>query len=273
MSAAAAAMYGAADFLGGRSAARWNALRATAVSQVSGVPVLIAGLALVDAPAVRAADLWWGAAAGVSGIAGIALYYHALSIGPMSVAAPVAAVVSAVVPLATGVAGGERPGSAALLGVAVGVTAVGLLSAPPRRRSERASRRAVVPALLGGAGFGGFYALLAHASASSGLWPLLPERILALVVLVPIAVALRPAASAGGALTLAVGAGLTDMAANVLFLLATHRELLSIVGVIVAMYPASTVVLARWVLGERLHRLQLAGIALAGAALALIAAS
>jgi drug/metabolite transporter (DMT)-like permease len=267
-----AALYGTADFLGGLSAARWNAIRATAVSQLAGVPVVVVGLLVVDAPSVHASDLWWGLAAGVAGIVGIACYYHALSVGPMSVAAPVAAVVSAVIPLASGIAGGERPSALAVLGVAIGVTAVVLLSASSRREPTPDVRRALLFAVLGGAGFGGFYALLGQASASSGLWPLVPERVLAAVVVVPVAILVRPSASSAGRLMLGVAAGLADMAANVLFLLATHRELLSLVGVIVAMYPASTVLLARWVLGERLRRSQLAGILLAGAALALIAA-
>jgi drug/metabolite transporter (DMT)-like permease len=66
-------------------------------------------------------------------------------------------------------------------------------------------------------------------------------------------------------------AGILDMSANVLFLIAVRRELLSLVAVIMAFYPASTMVLARIVLGERTVRRQLAGLALAAVAVTLIA--
>ncbi|MCI0721375.1 MAG: EamA family transporter, partial [Acidobacteria bacterium] len=58
--------------------------------------------------------------------------------------------------------------------------------------------------------------------------------------------------------------------ANILYLLAVRRGLLSIVATLTALYPASTIILARIVLGERLRLLQLAGVACAVAAIVLI---
>jgi drug/metabolite transporter (DMT)-like permease len=61
------------------------------------------------------------------------------------------------------------------------------------------------------------------------------------------------------------------MAANLLFLLASRLGLLSVVGVLLALYPASTVLLALLVLKERLHRVQLVGLAVASGGVVLIA--
>ena len=66
-------------------------------------------------------------------------------------------------------------------------------------------------------------------------------------------------------------AGLFDTFSNVLFLLATNLGDLSIVAVLSSLYPASTVVLARAVLDERMSRTQLGGLAAAITASALIA--
>jgi drug/metabolite transporter (DMT)-like permease len=272
MAAGSAAFYGAADFLGGLSASRWTAVRATAVSQAAGIPILLIGAAIVDAPAVTSADLAWGFAGGLSGVVGIASYYHALAIGPMSVTAPMAAVTSALLPLGVGLASGERPGVVPLGGALLGVVAVAFLSVAPHPDARRGGLGAVRWAVLGGLGIGGFYAFLGQASPDAGLWPLLPERILATIVLTPIA--FRPrfrGREAEGRYRLGLAAGVADMGANMLFLLAVHRDLLSLVGVISAMYPASTMALARFVLHERLARLQVVGAALALISLAMIA--
>jgi drug/metabolite transporter (DMT)-like permease len=67
-----------------------------------------------------------------------------------------------------------------------------------------------------------------------------------------------------------LGAGILDMSANLLFLLAERRGLLTLVSAITALYPASTVLLARFVLHERLARSQVVGLFLAALGLALI---
>ena len=78
---------------------------------------------------------------------------------------------------------------------------------------------------------------------------------------------------AAGSLRAILLAGVLDMAANVLYLLAVQRGLLSLVAVIVSLYPASTLLLARQILGERLTAVQVTGVGLALGAVALIAAS
>jgi drug/metabolite transporter (DMT)-like permease len=65
-------------------------------------------------------------------------------------------------------------------------------------------------------------------------------------------------------------AGVLDMAANALFLVATQQGQLAITGVLASLYPVSTVILAQVVLRERLVTAQLAGLATAAVAVVLI---
>jgi drug/metabolite transporter (DMT)-like permease len=69
--------------------------------------------------------------------------------------------------------------------------------------------------------------------------------------------------------TLAV-VGTLDITANGLFALAATKGLVSVVAVLSSLYPVVTVVLARFVLGERLHRVQRLGAAVALVGVALI---
>ncbi len=64
--------------------------------------------------------------------------------------------------------------------------------------------------------------------------------------------------------------GAFDVAASALYLLATRYGPLSIAVTLSSLYPASTVILARGVLGERLNGLQVAGVACALLAITLI---
>ncbi|MBU6215738.1 MAG: EamA family transporter [Acidobacteria bacterium] len=281
LAAVSALSFGVGDFLGGLSARRMPAVLAALTAQVAGL-VLLVGLALVAGGDAAGADLAVGAAAGVSGAAGLVLFYWALAEGKMSVVAPLSAVMSALVPMGFGLLTGERPSTVALLGALVALPAIALIAREPgdevgdgELSPEPAGHRrrwVLAAATAAGVGFGGFFVLLSRSADGSGMWPLVSARTTAAVVVAVTAIALRPGRFTASGLRAAMFGGCFDVAANALFLVATREGLLALVGVIGAMYPASTVVLARLVLNERLARHQLWGLALAAGAVAAIAA-
>jgi drug/metabolite transporter (DMT)-like permease len=273
----AAGFYGAADFAGGLVTRRAAALPVVFLSQACGLVLVALALPLLPAATPSTADLWWGAAAGLTGGIGVALLYHALSIGTMSVVAPTTAVAAVALPVLTSIALGERPGWLPLIGIMVGIVAIVLVSRQTVQPAVRPTDRPAVrpsglgPALLAGIGVGLFLLTIAQTRTEAGMWPLLTDRI-ASVAFFGIVVgggrrSLRMPVSLAA---LAIGAGALDMIANALYLLAVRIGPLSPVVTLASLYPASTILLARGILGERLSAWQTAGVLTALVAVTLI---
>lgn len=269
---ASAVVYGAADFCGGLAARRSAVLAVVGVSQLAGLLALLLLLPVLGG-SPTGSDVLWGTAAGLAGAAGLAVFYRALADGVMSVVAPVTAVCAATVPVGVGLALGESLQLPAVVGIVLALLAVGLVSAERGRPSLRPDRQAGLgPALLAGTAFGLFFVLLDQPSEGSGLWPLVPARAASLLLVLVTAAISRSRPRLGpGAVPLVVLAGVLDMAANALFLLAAREGPLAVAGVLASLYPVSTVVLAQGVLRERLHRSQAFGMVTAIAAVVLIA--
>jgi drug/metabolite transporter (DMT)-like permease len=161
--------------------------------------------------------------------------------------------------------------------VALALLGVVLVSRGPAEdpAHARVTVRVVGIALLAGVGFGLYFVLLAQAPATSGGWPLLVSRVASALVVVALAVGAghqrRLGRLSGGVVRLAVLAGALDALANLAYLLAVRQGLLSLVAVVVALYPAATILLARLVLGERTGRAQRLGLAVAAGSVTLIA--
>jgi drug/metabolite transporter (DMT)-like permease len=116
-----------------------------------------------------------------------------------------------------------------------------------------------------------FYLALAETSPDAGLWPLFAARATSVSIFTAIALIGRHSLRmAPPLLRLVIACGLLDMVANALYLLATRGGPLSVIVTLASLYPASTVVLARIVLGERLSALQIAGVSCAMVAVVLI---
>ncbi len=269
--------FGAGDFYGGLSARRMPALWTTVVAQAVGL-ALVAVAAAVIGGSPLASDLRLGVAAGAVGGLSLAAFYWAMAQGPMSVVAPLSAVTSAVVPVAVGMFSGERPGSVAVAGIVLAVPAIALISREGRAEDAPADRGSATMtvaavAVLTGTGFGAFFALVSHTGDDSGLWPLVAARSTAVPLALAVVALARPAGPTIRGSRLATFTGVMDALGNALFLFASRHGMLALVGVIGAMYPASTVALARFVLGERVARHQLVGLFTAGAAVILIGLS
>ena len=271
-----AGFYGAADFTGGIVTRRAAAIPVVLLSQACGLVLVAIAIPLLPAATPRTADLWWGAIAGLTGGIGVALLYYALSIGTMSVVAPTTAVAAVALPVLTSIALGERPRLLVVLGMALGVAAIVLVSRAPRSpspegRGGQGVRTGLGPALLAGIGVGLFLLTLAQARPEAGMWPLLTDRIASVAFFAIIAgVGRRSLRMPVRLATLAVFGGSLDMIANGLYLLAVGIGPLSPVVTLSSLYPASTVLLARAILGERLSAWQTAGVVTALVAVLLI---
>jgi drug/metabolite transporter (DMT)-like permease len=126
-------------------------------------------------------------------------------------------------------------------------------------------------ALLSGASFGLLFVFYDRAGDDSGMWPLLGARLASTPILVIAYLASRPHGRVDRSTALvAMLVGVLGTTANLFYLLASRRGLLTIVAVVVAMYPASTVVLATVLDGERMRRPQLLGLTIAAVALVFV---
>ena len=272
LSLLAAASYGLADFSGGFASKRASAWSVALVACLTGGVLVLAPSAVLGGEPTTS-DLWWGAAAGVGNGFGTAFLYRGLSSGRMGVVAPVSGVGAAVIPVVVGVALGERPAALVWLGIVLALPAIWLVARDPAGLNA-AGPAGVVDGSLAGLGFGLFFVALGQVSEDAGLLPLAVNQLVAGVVIVLVALALRQpwlprdrAASLGGGI-----AGALGTFAAVLFLAASQRGYLSVTAVLTSLYPAFTVLLAATVLREHVHRAQAAGLLLCAVAVSLVAA-
>ena len=266
---ASAALYGAADFLGGLASRRASTITVVVWSQASGLVLLLLVLPLLPDASPSRSDFLWGAIAGIAGSIGVGLLYRALAIGTMAVVAPTTAVWAVVIPVMAGVLAGERLAALTMAGMALAVIAIVLVS--QERRTTQVARKGMGIAFLSGVAIGFFFLALARTSAAAGMWPLVASRALSLVLFGALGLATGQSLRLVSPVSkVAVGSGVVDMAANALYLAATRHGALSVVVTLASLYPASTVLLARVLLHERLSALQVSGVVCALAAIVLI---
>jgi len=296
---AAAVLYGTADFLGGVSSRRASVFAVLATTVPAGAAVVIVVALLGEAPGLSSllghglgsptsvggwAAVGWAAVSGVCGAAGLIAFYAGFAAAPISVVAPVAALMSTVLPVGIAIADGERLTAQMVAGGLICLVAIVLVSMPATRRTRQGQQgdpnagaaarlRGLAYGAVAGAGFGLFFLCLKNAGQSGVLWPVAISRTAGTVVAIGLAVATgtRPWRRDGrGPGVIALVSGAVDAAANVCYVLATRVGLFGLAVVITALYPGMTVLLARWVLGERMRWLQRAGLLLAAAGVVLL---
>ncbi len=268
-----AVLYGAADFTGGLTTRHASTIPVVLLSQAAGLILLALIMPLLPHASPARADLVWGAAAGLTGGIGVALLYHALAIGTMAVVAPTTAVCAVAIPVLVAVLLGERPVPLAVAGIALGIVSIVLVSQQAAGSSPQGPS-GVGTALASGVAIGLFLLSFAQAGPHAGMWPLLVARTVSVTIFAVMAIAGGRSIRMPARVTaLVIVAGVMDMFANALYLLATREGPLSIVVTLSSLYPASTVLLARVVLGERLRPWQITGVGCALAAVVLIVSS
>jgi len=266
--------YGLSDFVGGMIAKRVSPWSVTAVAQAASA-LIMAGATLLADGSPTGADLAWGVVAGSGSGLGAVFLYRGLAGGPMSVVAPVSAVGAALLPVIVGVATGERPSTLTWLGVGCAFPAIWLVSRTTEKHAAntRPVSAGVVDGLLAGAGFGLLFIALGQVPESAGLLPLTLTQSTSVVAVVVTATAFRqPWVPRDPYALRAVAAGVLGTTATLTFLLAAQSGLLTVAAVLSSLYPATTVLLAAVLLREQIGRVQGVGLALAGLAVALVAA-
>jgi drug/metabolite transporter (DMT)-like permease len=270
---ATAVCWGLADFLGGLLTRRLALAVVLLVSQLAGLGAIAVVVAVAAPEVPAAADVAPAVVAGACQLAGIAALYGALAIGTMSVISPISASGAAILPVIVGIATGERPEGLQIAGMAAALTGAVLATRSAEPVRGAASRRALALGAVAALGFGGFYVGMdAAVDSADPFWARLAARTTAGLALVVVLLGLRPRLGARSAdLPALVLIGLLDIGANTCFTLGAETGLLSVVSVLASLYPVTTVVLARAVLGERLGAVQAAGVAIALTGVALIA--
>ena len=263
--------WGVADFVGGLAARRAGSAQVLAVSYPSGA-IVITFFALTIIPGELSSGLLiYALITGVIGAIAIALLYGALVRGQMGIVSPITAVMSGAVPVLVGVIRGEQPTTWAYGGMVIAVIAVILVS----QESQHVGKTppiAILLAIGSGVAIGLYLTALGLAPQDSGVWVATLGRWVSTVIMVLfVLIVVRSFAASTFPWKLAIAAGILDAVANGLFQLATQRGLLSVVAVLGSLYPAATVVLARFVINERMNRIQGVGVLLALSAAGLLA--
>ena len=291
-----AVAFGASDYAAGLATRASGVLQVTFLAQVTSLTVALLIAPWVSPFRLSAAAAGWSATAGVAGIIAAVMLYIGFRHADFSVASTLSAVGAAVLPVLAGLFYGERPPALAWAGIALGIPAIAAISAAPaaadagpaagdtgpgdagdgpspRGRAATGQRSAgVAYGLAAGAGFALFFIGLNRAGSGDGVWPVIVAEAVSLPVLACCALPARQLGlPARGSRSLAAATGATGAVGSIMFFLASHHGLLAVTAVITSLYPGGTILLARISPGERLSKMRLAGLALAGASVALIA--
>ena len=263
--------WGVADYMGGIASRKASPTQVLVVAYPSGA-VIITLMAFLAVPGEFSKDAaLWGVLAGSIGALAVALLYIALSRGPMGVVSPITAVMSGAVPTAVGLLNGERLTLFGITGIAIAALAVILVS---REKGEhvKVAPSTILISIASGSAIGLYLSALSLAPVESGIWAATVGRwTSSILVAVVVFAVIKNFTRNGFPWMLAIVSGFLDATANAVFQLASQRGLLSIVAVLGSLYPATTALLARFLIQERLSRIQIVGVLLAFLAAALLA--
>lgn len=259
LSLGAAGVWGGGDFAGAIATKRASVFRVVAVAHAFGLVLMLVLVAISGERVPPLSAFGWGAIAGITDALGVAALYKGLSTGRMGVVAPVASVITAVLPVLFGIHIEGMPGRLQLLGFALAVVSLWLITRPDGALD---ARRGLGLAVLAGVMFGLLLISGKEAGRSAVLWPLVGARAAStLLMFTIVAFSPRDSNRLRPALAPILLSGGLDTLANAMFIAATRHGRLDVSAVLSALYPASTVILARVLLKEKISRTQTVGIA------------
>jgi drug/metabolite transporter (DMT)-like permease len=265
-----AALWGSSDFEGGRISKRYPAISVLGSTQLIS---LIFGGALVfviGETHLTAKIFFSGAAAGICGYIGLVCLYAGLSTGKMGVVSPISSL-STLIPMSFALIGGERLSAGSATGCALAIIGAFLTSGP--EFSQGVSLKPLLLATGAAFGFGTALSFMAIGAVDAPILTMVCMRIATAVVTVVIAIKKKGFGGLGKKnLPSLIFVGVADFAANACLGLAVQQGPVAIAMVLGALFPVFTVLLAFFILHERLHKAQYFGGILAVAGVALISA-
>jgi drug/metabolite transporter (DMT)-like permease len=293
---AAAVLWGGGDFSGGMGVKAAGggtraALRVILLSHALSFSVLVAVAWLRGDVFPNGAALAWGVGAGVAGGLSLTCFYVALSRGAMGASAAVSGLMAAAIPAAVTLWVNGSPGTMKLVGFALAGVAIWLIAAGPSEQRQSAGTMGL--AVAAGTGFGVYFVALKMAGVAGVVWTMATARVGSLSVCLAMGVGMwvmersgqdsrsSPktamdgarsfTGSFGKAVVLWVGStAVLDTSGNMIFVAATRAGRLDVAAVLASLYPASTILLAAWILKERLTLRQGLGMGVAAAAVVLV---
>lgn len=263
--------WGAADFTGGLASKKSSPYQVLFLAEIAGLLPLVIIVLLVREP-LPALPAWlWSGLASIVGTLGLLILYRALAEGQMTIAAPVSALLSAIIPVLVGAVTEGLPRPITLLGFGLALASVWVISQNGEMKNLRLNLRDLRLPLISGIFFGVYFVLIHQATTEAFFWPLVSARLVGTLVMVVFAARVRGAMlPARGVWPIVMLGGMLDVAGNVFYVLAANAGRMDTASVLGALYPASTVLLAWLILKEKISRTQIFGILLALTAIALL---
>ncbi len=269
LAALAATSAGTGDFLGGLASRRANPWAVGTWNHAAGAVTVLAIAPFLEG-GLSGDLILWGSLAGIGASIGVIGLYTGFTRSDVAVVSPIAAVGAAVWPIMWSALFGDFPTGLVVVGTATGVAAIWLVSGGSRRVLA-GDRDGLRFGLIAGLGFGAQLIFLSFTSDGSSIWAILPARIVGGVLIASVGLGLgRDLRLERNALTPSFAAGSLTAIGNGFFIIAAGLESLAVASVVAAMFPATTVLLARLVFKETLTARRLQGLALALVAIALV---
>ena len=265
--------WGAGDFSGGLASRKLGAYRAVLYADFFGLFLIGVVMTFHREPVPSLSVLINSVIGGALGSVGLLILYYSLTRGQMSIAAPVSALFAAVLPVIVGAITEGLPSGIQLVGFAVALTAVWLISrgnqTEPFRLQHLADLRLPI---LAGVGFGSYFIFIHNATQETDavLWTMIASRLAGTLLLFLIVLIRRePFAVPRRAWNVVIFNAVLDLGGNFFYILASQTGRLDIAAVLSSLYPGTTVFLAWILLKERIAFQQWIGIAAALAAIVL----
>lgn len=267
--------WGAGDFSGGLASRKLGAYRAVLYADFFGLLLISAVFAVYREQLPSTYVLVNSMIGGALGTVGLLILYYSLTRGQMSIAAPVSALFAAVLPVVVGAITEGLPSMIQLIGFAIALTAVWLISRGNQTGRFHLNQLAELRLpILSGIGFGCYFIFIHYATqqTDSVLWTMIASR-LAGTLFVWVVVLLRrePLVVPRDTWNVVLFNATLDLAGNFFYILASRIGRLDVAAVLSSLYPGTTVLLAWILLKERISLGQWLGIAAALTAIFLFA--